>query len=68
MRLGANGNLNPRDVTVWKVVVEILGFLNGVQEPNGPHPDALSFLVLHNAKQFLGTKDSNPVEDLILSP
>jgi hypothetical protein len=68
MRLGANGNLDPRDVTVWEVVVEILGFLDGVQEPNSSHPDALSFLVLHNANQLLGVEDPDPVEDLILSP
>jgi hypothetical protein len=68
IRLGANGNLDPRDVTFWEVVVEILGFLNGVQKPNSSHTDTLSFIVLHNAKQFLGTKDPDPVEDLILSP
>lgn len=68
MRLSANGNLDPRDVTVWKVVVEILGFLDGVQEPNSSHTDALSFLVLHNANQLLGVEDPDPVEDLILSP
>ena len=68
MRLSANGNLDPRDVTFWEVVVEILGFLDGVQEPNSPHPDALSFLVLHNANQFLGVEDPDPVEYLIISP
>jgi len=55
-------------VTVWEVVVEILGFINGIQEPNSSNTDTLSFIVLHNAKQFLGTKDPDPIEDLIFSP
>jgi len=67
-RFGADCYFNPRDVAIGKIVVEILGFLDGVQESNSSNTDTLSFLVLHNADQLLGVEDPYPVEDLIISP
>ena len=68
IRLGTNGDLDPRDMAIREVVVEILGLLDGVQEPNSPYTDTLSFIVLHNADQLLGVEDTDPVEDLLIGP
>lgn len=51
-----------------EVVVEILGLLDGVQEPNSTYTDTLAFIVLHNADQLLGIEDTDPIEDLLISP
>jgi hypothetical protein len=68
MRLSTNRYLNPSDVTIWEVVVQILGLLDRVEESNGPYTNTLPLLVLHNPDQLLGIEDSNPVEQLIIVP
>jgi len=66
-RLARHNHLDPSDVTVRIIVVDVLGFLDGVEEPDGPYANA--FVAIHDdADLSLGIEDTDPVEQLVIVP
>lgn len=66
-RLARHNHLDPSDVTVRIIVVDVLGFLDGVEEPDGTDPYAL-LAIHHDADLSLGIEDTDPVEQLVIVP
>jgi hypothetical protein len=68
MRLNTNRYLDPSNVTVWEVVVQILGLFDRVEKSHSPYTDTLTFFVLHNPDQLLGIEEADPVKELVIVP
>ena len=56
-----------RAETVRIIVVDVLGFLDGVEEPDGTYTNA--FVAIHDdADLTLGVEDAYPVEQFVIVP
>ena len=66
--LHSNHHLDPRDVTIGEVVVDVFRFLDGVQEPDGSDTNAFSLLVLDDPELADLVEDADPVEELVIVP
>jgi hypothetical protein len=66
--LCSNNHLNPSDVTILEVVVDVLSLINRVQEPDGSHTNAYTRFILNNPELPNLMKDSDPVQQLVIVP
>lgn len=67
-RFHSNHHLDPSDVAVWEVVVDVFRFLDGVQEPDGSDTNAFALLVLDDPELAHLVEDADPVEELVIVP
>lgn len=66
--LGGHHHLDPSDVTLWIVRVDVFRLLERVDEAHGTNAAAFTVIVIDNPDLLLGVENAYPVEQFVIVP